>query len=131
MLYLTWGRRDGDKPIGFPDYLSMQDATTEGYQAYQKFLMADGSPLRVQLSPVGLTYRYIHEHEEHPLDHDSLFWRLYVQDGSHPTPIGSYIGACSFYMRIVGKSPVGIQFYPKGVTLEERDNIQKWVSQFQ
>jgi hypothetical protein len=130
ILYQTWGRRAGDPPIHFPDFMSMQIATIAGYDAYRAFLISSGSPLQVKIAPVGYTYRYINSHEAHPLDPSSLFYRLYIDDGSHPTPLGTYIGACSFYMRITGKSPVGLQYYPKGVTEAERDNLQKWVAQF-
>ncbi len=33
---------------------------------------------------------------------------LYQSDGSHPSPAGSYIGACVFYAMLYGKSPVGL-----------------------
>jgi hypothetical protein len=33
---------------------------------------------------------------------------LYMKDGSHPDPQGSYIAACVFYQVLYGKSPVGL-----------------------
>jgi hypothetical protein len=33
---------------------------------------------------------------------------LYIADGSHPTPAGSYLAACVFYATIFGRSPVGL-----------------------
>ncbi len=52
---------------------------------------------------------------------------LYFSDGSHPSPIGSYVAACVFYATLYGKSPVGLsrriyssQFY----TSQEGDRIE-------
>ena len=33
---------------------------------------------------------------------------LYIEDGSHPSPAGTYLAACVFYATIIGRSPVGL-----------------------
>ncbi|MEO8450679.1 MAG: hypothetical protein ABI647_12845, partial [Gemmatimonadota bacterium] len=33
---------------------------------------------------------------------------LYIQDGSHPTPAGSYLAALVFYSTLTGRSPIGL-----------------------
>jgi hypothetical protein len=33
---------------------------------------------------------------------------LYIEDGSHPSPAGTYLAACVFYATIIGRSPIGL-----------------------
>jgi len=33
---------------------------------------------------------------------------LYMEDGGHPSPAGSYLAACLFYATLLGKSPLGL-----------------------
>jgi hypothetical protein len=33
---------------------------------------------------------------------------LYIEDGSHPTPAGTYLAACVFYATLFGRSPEGL-----------------------
>ena len=34
---------------------------------------------------------------------------LHLEDGSHPTPLGSYLAACVFYAVLYGRDPTGLE----------------------
>jgi len=34
--------------------------------------------------------------------------QLYIDDGSHPSPAGTYLAACVFFATIIGRSPIGL-----------------------
>jgi hypothetical protein len=48
---------------------------------------------------------------------------LYMKDGSHPDPQGSYIAACVFYQVLFGRSPLGLPAI--GVTAVEARRAQE------
>lgn len=108
LLFMTWGRRLGDEtnPDLFPDYPTMQAALEEGYLLYRDALSTEDRPVFV--APVGLAFRKIYEGSADPADPASLFWRLYADDGSHPSERGTYLAACVFYATITGESPEGL-----------------------
>ena len=55
--------------------------------------------LDAQVAPVGRAWRRLRESGTGP--------ELYDQDGSHPSPAGSYLAACVFYAVLFGHSPEG------------------------
>lgn len=96
-LYMTWGRRDGDKKNIklFPDYLKMQKALTENYTKA-------ANKINATLLPVGLGFKEIHKVDK------ELFQKLYKKDGSHPATPGAYLAACTFYSLFYKKEPTTI-----------------------
>lgn len=118
VFLMTWGRRDGDtdNPDLYPDYTTMQAALTDGYLAYVEAAGADGTPAYV--APAGLAWAWIHDDVAasgaDPLAAGSPFADLYVADGSHPSPRGTYLAACVVYATLTGRSPVGLPA-PDGV----------------
>ena len=124
MFYMTWGRRNGDNqnPDIYPDYITMQHLLTDGYVAYADELSTKNRPVFV--APAGLAFQAIWESEADPSDPMSLFSRLYVNDGSHPSPIGSMMVARVFYASLTGRSPVGLTTNPNGaLTAEELEIV--------
>jgi hypothetical protein len=95
MLYMTWGRKNGDKDFGYKDYDSMQDSLTEGY-------MGIAEKLSIEVAPVGVAWKTAHERR--------MQLELWAGDGIHPSLAGSYLAACVFYAAIYKKSPVGLGF---------------------
>ena len=96
MMYMTWGRENGDPqwaPIS-----TFNGMNTRLRNAYLR--MADS--VQGSVSPVGSAWRVVRE-----LDPTI---QLYTGDGSHPTAAGSYLAACTFYASIFQKSPVGTTF---------------------
>lgn len=97
MLFMTWGYINGDsqwQPIS--TYGGMQSRIRNGYQR-----IADS--VQASVSPVGMAWKYVRE------NYPNI--NLYAGDGSHPSPEGSYLAACTFYGSIFRKSPVGATFY--------------------
>ena len=81
ILFLTWARAGKRE---------MQQALDSAYTSLAREL---GS----LLAPVGPAWQRILT--------ESPRLRLYQQDGSHPTPLGTYVAACVFYAVIYGKAP--------------------------
>lgn len=85
MLYMTWGRRDGDaeNQALLPDFKTMQRQLTASYESAAEQNQAG-------IVPVGLVWSRIREQ-------DSVFGKaLYAADGSHPSPKGSCLAAAVF-----------------------------------
>ncbi|HND32356.1 MAG TPA: hypothetical protein PLA94_20270 [Myxococcota bacterium] len=108
VLLLTWGRRDGDSsnPQLYPDFLTMQDQLTEGYLAYQSRMSRADRP--VWVAPAGLAFAAVYAADQDPSAPDSLFYRLYDADGSHPSAYGSWLAACTLYSTLTGRSAEGL-----------------------
>ncbi|MBT5908385.1 MAG: hypothetical protein HOH25_01190 [Opitutae bacterium] len=96
-LYMTWGRRDGDKqnPDAYPDFLAMQKKISRQYSQAARANDAD-------VASVGHAFADLHATDK------SIFASLYNNDGSHPAPPGGYLAACVFFGKITDKSPVDI-----------------------
>lgn len=100
VLYMTWGRENGDPQncASFPfmcTYAGMQQALRTNYVALGNFNDA-------WVSPVGAAWATVRA--QHPeID-------LYVDDGSHPTVAGTYLAACVFYSSFFHTSCVDATF---------------------
>ena len=95
MFYMTWGRKNGDSQNA-PYFDSL--ATYEGMDnlLYERYMyMAHQN--QASVSPVGRVWRKIRS--EHPEI------ELYQSDESHPSVIGSYAAACTFYTLIFRDDP--------------------------
>ncbi|GDX80805.1 hypothetical protein LBMAG42_26160 [Deltaproteobacteria bacterium] len=106
MLLMTWGRRDGDStnPEWYPDYPTMQTKLADGYLRYAAAITTDTRTAWV--APAGYGFRHVWQDAvdagEDPLDPAARFYRLYIEDGSHPSPLGTYLAACVIYSSISG-----------------------------
>lgn len=100
LLYMTWGRRDGDAdnrtyypPVG--TFEGMTALLKERYEYMAKKINA-------RVVPVGEAWAYARQH------HPDI--ELYQEDGHHPSAAGSYLAACCFYAAFFGKSPMEAPF---------------------
>lgn len=97
VFYMTWGRENGDAQNcpNFPfmcTYEGMQQGLRDNYVALAG--SNDG-----YAAPVGWAWKTVRE--THPeID-------LYVADGSHPSPAGTYLAACVIYCTLFNSSAVG------------------------
>eukprot|EP01084_Bolivina_argentea_P097700 175632_1 len=103
VYFMTWGRRNGDQLncAKFPKlctYDGMDDLIRERYIMMAKYDQA-------MLTPVGSVWRYIRDNK-YDID-------LYASDGSHPSPIGSYVAAICFYTILFKKDPTQISWNGK------------------
>ncbi len=106
-LYMTWGRRDGDKAnkTEFPDYQTMQNKLTESY-------LEAGKRVKAEVVPVGLGFQ---EFNKTDLE---FFKKLYVGDGSHPSKQGAYLAALLFYCKMKNAKVDELKYKPQ---LDEAD----------
>lgn len=100
VFYMTWGRKNGDSQMcpQFPPvctYEGMDDRIRNCYMTVTN----DNSAI---VSPVGAVWRNIRT------NHPEL--ELYAADGSHPSLLGSYVAACTFYTALFRNDPMGIAF---------------------
>jgi hypothetical protein len=84
VLFVTWPRKN---------HAELQTQITEVY-------MTTAKDINALLAPVGPAWQMA-------LAKDSTL-ALFHQDQSHPSPLGSYIGACIFYSIFCGKNPEGL-----------------------
>ena len=84
LLYVTWPRRDTPH--------------TSGVIAATYAKLADS--LGATLVPVGAAWTAMRE--------ESPASELYIDDGSHPSPIGTYLAANVFYRVLYGKPAIGL-----------------------
>lgn len=110
VLYLTWGRERGDdlNPGLYPDFDTMEARLESGYEAMRARLLAAGVEARI--APVGPAFARVHaavvEAGDDPTAEGSAFDALYADDGSHPSPAGTYLGACVILATITAEDPL-------------------------
>ncbi|MFP2904365.1 SGNH/GDSL hydrolase family protein [Pyxidicoccus sp. 3LFB2] len=95
VLALTWSRRHAP------------EAQVRLNQAYFSL----GRELGATVTPIGLAWQIVRE--QHP---DIA---LYVDDGSHPSPAGTYLAACTLYATLFGRSPEGLTSTVRGVAIPD------------
>ncbi|MFC1736379.1 DUF4886 domain-containing protein [Candidatus Hydrogenedentota bacterium] len=98
VLYMTWGRRDGDmknKEV-FPDFDTMQKKLADAYRSAAKRNKAS-------LAPVGLAWSLVRQRDK-TLGND-----LYKADGSHPSFKGACLASCVFFRVLFHDSLESIQ----------------------
>ena len=113
VFYMTWGRQNGDSQnCGFfpplCTYEGMDDLLRERYMT----MTIDNNAIT---SPVGAVWRYIRN------NNPSL--NLYSSDESHPSIVGSYAAACTFYTTLTRKDPTLIT-YNASLSVTDADFIK-------
>jgi len=95
VLALTWSRRQAP----------------EAQSRLSHSFLSLGHELGATVTPIGLAWQAVRE--QHP---DIA---LYVEDGSHPSPAGTYLAACTLYATLFGHSPQGLTSTVRGVALPD------------
>lgn len=101
IFYRTWGHKNGitgTTCTNYPlvcTYENMDDEIANNYQ-----ILANTN--NALISPVGAVWRYLRSNPNEP--------DLYNIDESHPSEIGTYVAACTFYTIILRKDPTLITF---------------------
>lgn len=96
MYFMTWGRQNGDPQWDSINTFNKMNLRLRN--AYVRF--ADSAQSCV--APVGVAWKYVRD------NHPAI--NLYSADGSHPSPEGTYLAACTFYASVFRKSPVGAAY---------------------
>lgn len=91
MLYLTWARK----------------ATPEDQAQLSYAYMCAAKENGARVAPVGIAWATVRKQDP------SL--ELFYVDGSHPSPTGSYLAACTIYAAIFHQSPLGLPRIISGV----------------
>lgn len=119
MLYMTWGRRNGDPqfPSFYPDFLTMQARLTFAYDSLAASMSTEENP--VYVAPVGLGFLTIYEDVAaqgvDPTVGATRFTNLYAADGSHPSAAGSYLAALIISASYTGQPVSNMGWEPAGV----------------
>lgn len=116
MFYMTWGRENGDASnCGFYPpictYAGMQSRLRDSYLEMRQTHNAE-------VAPIGMVWQTLRDSFPN-ID-------LYNADESHPSLVGSYLVACTFYSSLFHKSCVGA-YIPTGVSAVDAMNIQQTV----
>jgi hypothetical protein len=108
LLFMTPAHRDGMPEAGLANYETMQRAIDNGYLSIARSL-SDA------VAPVGYVwFIVVRQHSE--ID-------LWQDDGSHPSPAGTYLEACVFYDTIFRQPSAGLGFLG-GLTADEARTLQ-------
>jgi hypothetical protein len=126
MLYMTWGRKNGEASLcaQFPQagyyctYQGMDSLLQKNYRQMAGPNMWFEE--RLPLAAVGAVWRFVRE------NHPEI--ELYSSDGSHPSIAGSYLAACTFYNMLFRKSALGITYNP-GLPNAAASNIRLAVNE--
>jgi hypothetical protein len=101
LLYLTWARQNAP------------ESQSELTRSYRDLAAKTSSPI----APVGLAWEAALK--------DDPGCRLHAEDGSHPTPKGTYLAACVFYGVLYDESPEGLPGTIAGIDEAEAAKLQK------
>lgn len=103
VMLLTWGYRDGDErnPELYPDYPTMQSRLVAGMDRYEAAATAASSRV-VTVAPAGLAFAALHDASP-GVGGGERFRSLYDEDGSHPSPRGSYLAAATVLHTLLGQ----------------------------
>lgn len=103
MLYMTWGRKNGDQRNAqyFPVLGTYEGMDSMLYERY----MYMARTYDASVCPVGRVWRYLRTHYREI--------ELYDADESHPSLAGTYAAACAFYTMIFHQSPLRINYSPE------------------
>ena len=95
-FYMTWGRKNGDAAncANFPPLCTYAGMDSLLHLRYM--MMADSTNALV--SPVGAVWHFLRDNFPN--------LELYQADQSHPSLLGSYAAACTFYTVFFQKSPM-------------------------
>ena len=126
MLYMTWGRKNGEASLCAQFPQAGYYCTYQGMDSLlQKNYMQMAGPNiwhqeRLPVAAVGAVWRFVRT------NHPEI--ELYSSDGSHPSMAGSYLAACTFYNMLFRKSALGINYNP-GLPTAAASNIRLAVNQ--
>ena len=95
-FYLTWAKK------GAPDDQAVLDRAYIGAARAAHGLLV----------PVGRAWQGAREH------HASI--ELFQQDGSHPSPAGTYLAACTFFAAFFDSSPIGLPATVTGSLIDQQ-----------
>jgi hypothetical protein len=116
MMYMTWGRKNGDQNnCQFFEPL----CTYEGMDSMLRLRYIQmAKDNKGDVSPVGWIWNQIRS--QYPA------YELYNKDESHPSFLGTYAAALTFYTMIWHKDPTNIAFNP-GVNEDQATNLKALV----
>ncbi|MEL6672244.1 MAG: hypothetical protein AAFR61_08620 [Bacteroidota bacterium] len=100
-MYMTWARAWDP---------AMQEPISKGY-------LQLGRDLQARVAPVGQVWQ-----KALAAKPDLV---LYDEDGSHPSPLGTYLTACVFFSILTGESPVGL---PHRLITEDKDGEKLYLN---
>ena len=121
----------------------MNQRTTAGYEGYARSLTPAGAENRPLVAPCGRAFEIVYNESTQPLDPSSVFSCLYhygldmqqaagrschidaLGKGGHPSVLGSYLVACVLYGTIFDRHPIGLDWRPFGMSLDDRELMQK------
>ena len=116
LLFMTWGRKNGDKN------LCKQHPHTCTFEEMQNMLIDRynllGDMLGIPVVPCGIAWKYFILDSANHID-------LFYEDGSHPSEVGSFLNAVCFYSAITGKSLNVAAYQLQNITDDEILTLQK------
>jgi hypothetical protein len=113
VLFETWAHRDGWPEAGLASYDLMQAQVDDAYDILSH-------ELQVPEAPVGSAWSIVRATDPG--------LGLWVDDGVHPTPAGTYLAACVLYATIFQADPRGLGF-TDGLAIADAQRLQAIAAQ--
>lgn len=105
VFYLTWARKANPEDQAALNYAYINVAKVSG----------------ARVAPVGIAWSRVRE--------QLPALELFINDGSHPSPAGSYLAGCTLYATIFHQSPIGLPGRISGIPVNldtEKEEPQKF-----
>jgi hypothetical protein len=111
VLFQTWGRKTGNSFL-IEHSLTTAQMESQLRSAYKTI----ANELKLKVSYVGVAFTEVYQTFQN--------LELYEPDGTHPSPIGSYLVACVHYATLFNTSPLGIAYIGAFTLTQARDMQQ-------
>ncbi|MCT4663996.1 MAG: PKD domain-containing protein [Flavobacteriales bacterium] len=113
VFFMTWGRKNGDaNNCAVAPWLCTYEGMDDSLRARYTFMANNTQSL---ISPVGAVWRYLRD--------NNTGIELYSPDESHPSLLGSYVAAQTFYTILFNKKPLMTSYAPNGVSQSDKQEI--------
>eukprot|EP01064_Diplonema_japonicum_P021321 TRINITY_DN3085_c0_g1_i1.p1 TRINITY_DN3085_c0_g1~~TRINITY_DN3085_c0_g1_i1.p1 ORF type:complete len:755 (+),score=203.44 TRINITY_DN3085_c0_g1_i1:73-2265(+) len=106
VMYETWGYREGHEWYG-DTYKQMQSMCIDGYELYSDITKRQGcmAPEDSIIAHAGTAFSHVYDQSSSAdpgTDPNTLFYKLYNADKSHPDPLGTYLIALTMCYTMFG-----------------------------
>src|SRR3954453_3770357 len=109
VLFETWAHRDGWPEAMIATYAAMHRSISWSYEQI-------AATLGVKTAPAGDAWADVLSAPAHP--------ELWQDDGSHPTPSGTYLAACALFAVVFDQDPEGLRYHA-GLSAQAATQLQR------
>lgn len=114
-LFIREIKKAGAEPVLFLDWA--KEGLDESEQARLNYFYAKvSSEQDVAIAPIGMVWQRLRRNYK-DLD-------LFIEDGLHPTPMGSYVAALTLFTTLTGAGPIGLSATLRGAVIDQDSGVE-------